>query len=208
MFLMAWLILANSLLAPQAAADTPERKLLATVDARVELMSIIFRLAGHPEYNMANSKSPYADEVEQQFGSLRNHPAVKYAQELRSRSGISYDAVMSLAVHVNDALELKEKIQLVEEPELTAAKRTRQAVIEIVTKDGTPLREHGISRGTVENPMTAEEVEEKSRELMTPVLGKERSEELINTIWNLERVKNMRKLRPLLSPPPGGSAPV
>ena len=105
-------------------------------------------------------------------------------------------------------LELREKIQLVEEPELTAAKRTRQAVIEVVTKDGTPLREHGISRGTVENPMTAEEVEEKSGELMTPVLGKERSEELINTIWNLERVKNMRKLRPLLSPPPGGSAPV
>ena len=105
-------------------------------------------------------------------------------------------------------LEVRKQILLVEEPELTAAKRTRQAVIEIVTKDGTPLREHGISRGTVENPMTAEEVEEKSRELMTPVLGKERSEELINTIWNLERVKNMRKLRPLLSPPPGGSAPV
>jgi 2-methylcitrate dehydratase PrpD len=98
-------------------------------------------------------------------------------------------------------LEVKKRIQLVEEPELTAAKRTRQAVIEIVTKDGSPLRELGISRGTAENPMPAEEVEEKSRELMTPVLGKERSEELIHTIWNLEQVKNMRKLRLLLSPP-------
>jgi 2-methylcitrate dehydratase PrpD len=96
-------------------------------------------------------------------------------------------------------LDVKKRIQLVEEPELTAAKRTRQAVIEIITKDGAPLREHGISRGTVENPMTAEEVEEKSRELTTPVLGKERSEELIHAIWNLERVKNMRKLRHLLS---------
>jgi 2-methylcitrate dehydratase PrpD len=96
-------------------------------------------------------------------------------------------------------LEVKKRIQLLEEPELTTTKRTRQAVIEIITKDGTPLREHGISRGTAENPMTAEEVEAKSSELMTPVLGKERSEELIDTIWNLERVKNMRKLRPLLS---------
>ena len=98
-------------------------------------------------------------------------------------------------------LAVKKRIELVEEPDLTAMKRTRQAVIEIVTKDGTPLREHGISRGTAENPMTAEEVEEKSRELMMPVLGKERAEELIDTIWNLERVKNMRQLRPLLSPP-------
>ncbi len=100
-------------------------------------------------------------------------------------------------------LELRKRIQLVEEPELTAAKRTRQAVIEVITKDGAQLREHGISRGTVENPMTTEEVEEKSRELMTPVLGKKRSEKLINTIWNLERVKNMRELRPLLSLPSG-----
>ncbi|MDA8125900.1 MAG: MmgE/PrpD family protein [Deltaproteobacteria bacterium] len=97
-----------------------------------------------------------------------------------------------------DVVEVKKRIQLVEEPDLTATKKTRQAVIEIVTKDGASLRELGISRGTAENPMTAEEVEEKSRELMTPVLGKERSEKLIETVWNLEGVKNMRKLRPLL----------
>jgi len=104
-------------------------------------------------------------------------------------------------------VELKKRIVLAEEPELTAAKRMRHAVIEIVTKDGTKLREHGISRGTVENPMTTEEVEEKSRELMTPVLGKKRSGELIKKIWNLERVKNMRELRPLLSLPSRKGAP-
>ena len=97
-------------------------------------------------------------------------------------------------------LEVRKRIILVEEPELTAAKRTRQAIVEIITKDGTQLREHGVSKGTVENPMTREEVEKKSRELMTPVLGEDRSEKLINKIWNLEQVKNMRELRPLLSP--------
>jgi len=104
-------------------------------------------------------------------------------------------------------LELRKQIQLVEEPELTAEKRTRQAVIEVITKEGAQLREHGISRGTVENPMTTEEIEEKSRELMTPVLGKKRSEKLIKTIWSLERVKNMRELRPLLSLPSRKGAP-
>ena len=82
---------------------------------------------------------------------------------------------------------------------LTATKRTRQAIIEIITKDGAQLIEHGVSKETVENPMTREEVEEKSRELMTPVLGEDRSEKLINKIWNLKQVKNMRELRPLLS---------
>ncbi len=96
-------------------------------------------------------------------------------------------------------LEVRKRIILVEEPELTATKRTRQAIVEIITKDGTQLREHGVSRGTVENPMTREEVEKKSRELMTPVLGEDRSEKLINKIWNLEQVTNMRELRPLLS---------
>jgi 2-methylcitrate dehydratase PrpD len=95
-------------------------------------------------------------------------------------------------------LELKERIVLVEARELTAAKRTRHAIIEVITKDGAQLREHGVSRGTVENPMTREEVEKKSRKLMTPVLGEERSEKLIDKIWNLEHVKNMHELGPLV----------
>ena len=95
-------------------------------------------------------------------------------------------------------LELKERITLVEAPELTAARRTRHAIIEVITQDGRPLKEHGVSRGTVENPMTREEVAKKGRQLMAPVLGEERSETLIEKIWNLERVTNMRELRPLL----------
>lgn len=96
-------------------------------------------------------------------------------------------------------LEVKKCIVLMEEPELTATKRTRQAIVEMITKDGTKLIEHGISKGTVEHPMTREEVEKKSRDLMTPVLGEDRSKILIKKIWNLEQVKNMRELRPLIS---------
>ena len=54
-------------------------------------------------------------------------------------------------------------------------------------------------RGMAENPMTTEEVENKCRELLTPVLGEDRSQKLINKIWNLEQVSNVRELRPLLS---------
>ncbi len=82
----------------------------AVVDPRVELMSIIFRLAGNPEYNMPNSQSVYADAVEKHFNRYRNHPVVLGAQQLRAARGVSYDAVMSMAVHVSDAVELKERV--------------------------------------------------------------------------------------------------
>ncbi|MFC2001944.1 MmgE/PrpD family protein [Chloroflexota bacterium] len=99
-------------------------------------------------------------------------------------------------------LELKRCIKLVVDPELVAAKIKRQGIVDVTTKDGGQLREHVVSvRGTVENPMTTEEVEKKCQDLLIPVLGEERSQELINRIWNLEQVKNVRELRPLLSAP-------
>lgn len=74
-----------------------------TVDPRVELMSIIFRLAGSPEYNHLSSRSPYSRDVEKHFPE--RHPAIDMAKLLRKERGISFDAVMSLAVHCNSKLE-------------------------------------------------------------------------------------------------------
>ncbi|HPC21527.1 MAG TPA: DUF4932 domain-containing protein [Phycisphaerae bacterium] len=128
MLALIWLIIAGNFVAFADAPPPAERQLRGAVDTRVELMSIIFRLAGNPEYNMPNSNSRYADEVEQHFGRLRNHPAVKYAQELRQKAGISYDAVMSLAVHTTDALELNEKIPFDQAPaRLDARWKTAEA---------------------------------------------------------------------------------
>jgi hypothetical protein len=46
--------------------------------------------------------------------------------------------------------------------------------------------------GTYENPMTREEVDEKCFPLLAPVLGKQRARRLIDTVWRLERVSNVR----------------
>lgn len=40
------------------------------VNPNVELLSIVFRLAGADEYNQPNSHSPYSDEVEKHFGRI------------------------------------------------------------------------------------------------------------------------------------------
>ncbi len=49
--------------------------------------------------------------------------------------------------------------------------------------------------------MTHEIIEKKCKTLMTPILGGDRSQRLIDKIWTLEQVSNMRELRPLLSSP-------
>jgi 2-methylcitrate dehydratase PrpD len=99
-----------------------------------------------------------------------------------------------------DVLRMKGRVDLVKDAELSAAQVVRQAIVEVSTKDGSRLREHVVSvRGTPGNPMTTQEVEKKCQELLTPVLGKERSLELMGRIWNLEQAGNIRELRPLLS---------
>ncbi|HOY58816.1 MAG TPA: DUF4932 domain-containing protein [Verrucomicrobiota bacterium] len=76
------------------------------MDPRVELLSLLFRLAGNPEYNQGKVESYLAD-AEKQFGTFRDHPVVQFARELRQRRGVSYDACMSMAVHLSMVDELK-----------------------------------------------------------------------------------------------------
>jgi hypothetical protein len=46
--------------------------------------------------------------------------------------------------------------------------------------------------------MIRAEVDEKCYHLMAPVLGKARARALCDAVWNIERIKDARKLRPLL----------
>lgn len=85
-------------------------KLRAQVDSRVELLSIVFRLAGNVEFNQPTARSPYADAVDRHFGRWQEHDAVRMARELREGHGIGFDAVPGLAVHLNDSFGLRDDI--------------------------------------------------------------------------------------------------
>lgn len=98
------------------AAPGSMHSLRVTVDPRVELMSLIFRLAGNREYNMAGVES-YAGDAEKQFGKFRDHAVVNLASELRKTHSVSYDAVMSMAIHLTDAEHLELKLPLEPWPE-------------------------------------------------------------------------------------------
>ena len=55
--------------------------------------------------------------------------------------------------------------------------------------------------GTPGNPMTRDQVVAKCRGLMTPVLGNSASAKLIERALDIERIKNVRELRPFLQRP-------
>lgn len=102
------LIAAATLAAPAlgfSPADAPAPgavTITVAVDRRVELFSVLERLAGRPEYNVATT--PYAAAADAWFGLLREAPAVHALRDLIATNGIGYDAAMTLAVHLDDDL--------------------------------------------------------------------------------------------------------
>jgi 2-methylcitrate dehydratase PrpD len=96
-------------------------------------------------------------------------------------------------------LALRSHIELRGDEALSAAMPSRQGIVEISLRDGRNLRHHTSAvRGTAENPMTRAEVDEKSYDLMAPVLSKARARKLCDAIWKLEKISDLRALRPLL----------
>lgn len=79
------------------------------VDPRVELLSILFKLAGNPEYSQGRVPS-YEKAIAAHFAPFREHEAVRLARELRQTGGVSYDAVMNMAVHLSDVDSLDERV--------------------------------------------------------------------------------------------------
>ena len=96
-------------------------------------------------------------------------------------------------------LRHRAKVEVVADPRIDARRPRREAIVEVMLADGTQLNEWVKDvRGTAENPMNREEVVAKARDLITPVLGAKACASLIEKVLNLEHVKTVTELRPLL----------
>ena len=82
---------------------------------------------------------------------------------------------------------------------MTAAVLYGKEDVQIETVDGRSLSHRTyVVRGTAGNPMDAKEVEAKAFDLMAPVLGAGRADELIVAVDDLDRIDTMLRLRRLL----------
>ncbi len=114
--------------------------------------------------------------------------------------GATFDSVHDVARMADPkVLAVRKLVVAVPNQELVRAVPARQAIVKIETTDGRELRHRTYEvRGTPGNPMNADEVNAKALDLMAPILGAARADELIAAVGNLDRFGPVSGLRRLL----------
>ena len=96
-------------------------------------------------------------------------------------------------------LRQRAKVEVLADPRIDARRPRREAIVELTLADGTQLNEWVRDvRGTADNPMTRNEVVDKARDLIAPVLGTGTSSTFISKLLALETLRDIRELRPSL----------
>ena len=102
-------------------------------------------------------------------------------------------------MHDPAVLAERAKVELVPDEELEKLYPQLVAIVKVKLKDGPEYSQRiDAVRGTVKNPMTSQEIADKGRDLMTPFLGEDKAGRLIDAIYRLDALDDVRKLRPLL----------
>jgi len=92
--------------------------------------------------------------------------------------------------------EVMKHVELSVDSQLEAAfPRQRAATVEIETIEGKHFRHHSPTRkGDPDNPLTDEELSAKYRELVIPVIGEAAADQLLTTLWELEKLGDVTGL--------------
>ncbi len=171
----------------QAALDALEILLKKRAFETEQVQQVTVRIATHPASTVNNRDMPDI--------CLQHMIAVMLVDKT-----VSFQSAHDKARMQDPAiLRQRAKVQLVPDEHLQQRLPRREAIVDITLADGTHLTEHVEAvRGTAENPMTREEIVAKCRHLMTPVIGTAACGNIIDRVFGLENVKDIRELRPPL----------
>ncbi|MFL2547485.1 MAG: MmgE/PrpD family protein [Candidatus Rariloculaceae bacterium] len=99
-----------------------------------------------------------------------------------------------------EVVAARSRVELIAAPDLVVLEAPRSGFVEVTTTDGRVVNlfvSH--APGTPENPLDTAGVAAKARELMAPILGEAKAEDLIAQVDRLEDLQDVRDLRPLLT---------
>ncbi len=93
-------------------------------------------------------------------------------------------------------LELLKKVTVYENPEFTALyPESIPNELKITLKDGKTIHKKAIyPKGHPKNPLDDSEIEEKFKQLTKTFLNEKKQNAIIETIWNFEKIKDLRTL--------------
>jgi 2-methylcitrate dehydratase PrpD len=117
------------------------------------------------------------------------------------KGGVSFaDSDNAALMHDPAILQARAKVTVVGDAALMDPAAPRGAIVEVTLTSGQTVSHHTkYPPGTKENPLDTAAVNAKARDLMTPVLGPQKTQALIDRLNNLERVADVRELRPLIT---------
>jgi len=140
-------------------------QLRIAVDPSVELVSLLFRLAGNPEYNKGRVQS-YTADVDKQFKAFGDHRAVQLARRLHNTRGIGFDACMNLAVLLTDPYKPAIKIPLQPWPEFLDRRWTADSARNFAAAAGQFVKDTSYREFVERHRTLYETTELRLRELM------------------------------------------
>ena len=153
-----------------------------------DLQSVTVRIAA--------SEAKTVDDRKMSDISLQHLMAVMLVDRTVTFAG-AHDATR---LHDPRVLRERAKVRLEPDEELEKLYPQLVAIVIVVLNDGrTFTKRVDAVRGTVQNPMTREEVVAKTRDLAVPVLGPGQTERLISSVINLETVTDTNSLSSVLT---------
>ena len=91
-------------------------------------------------------------------------------------------------------MAVMKRVQLVGDPALVVPDAPRSGAVEVTLRDGRTVSHFTRhAPGTKENPVNADAINAKVRDLMVPVIGVRRTDEVFKTVHAVEQVKDMRE---------------
>jgi 2-methylcitrate dehydratase PrpD len=111
--------------------------------------------------------------------------------------GVTFESAHAFErMHDPKVLKVRACIQAIGDPALTDTERRWRCVMQVRLRDGRTLEGQTMAaKGSYENPLTRDEEQEKALDLVIPILGKARSEELLAQLWNFEQIAEVNSLR-------------
>ena len=95
--------------------------------------------------------------------------------------------------------EVRTRVKVIGDQRLAEQEEKPPGILRVHLADGRILEKEVLTfKGSADNPLNREEVAAKALDLIQDILGKDRSAALIQAIWNLDGMKSVRELRPLL----------
>ena len=150
---------------PAGAGTSLTPSIQVAVDPRIELVSLIFRLAGNSEYNQGKVERYIAD-ADQQFGKFSEHKVVALARKLRNTRGVSYDACMSLAVLLTEVHEPALRVPLTPWPESLDKRWSADGVRDFLAAAKEFVKESDFEGFVEKHKELYQETEKRVRELI------------------------------------------